>query len=84
MKENLVQQERMAQVTGQDVQQRIQAQMSARTSQMGSMFLSGADNAQRASFNASAANLSMFGDLREQFVTALGYMLDGNEDSKRQ
>ena len=79
MKENLVQQERMAQVTGQDVQQRIQAQMSARTSQMGSMFLSGADNAQRASFNASAANLSMFGDLREQFVTALGYMLDGNE-----
>jgi len=79
MKSNLVNQERMAQVTGQDVQERIKAQMAARSSQQGSMFLSGANSAQRDAFNQSTGNLSQFGELEPQMRDALGYLLNGQD-----
>jgi len=79
MKENLVQQERMAQVTGQDVQQRIQAQMAARSSQGGQIFLSGASDEQKRAFNSSAANLSMMGPMGKQMQQAMNNLLLGQD-----
>ena len=78
MKANLVEQEAMAKVMGQDVQERIQAQMQARRSGGGQTFLEGATDEQRQSFaDMSAAMSGMGPEMQTMLIEMLGNELQG-------